>query len=74
MKKITLIALLFMGIFLNSKAQSIEFTPLAGYTFGDNINFNGGKAHLDGGFKWGGALTICASQYNAIEFTYTRQL
>jgi hypothetical protein len=74
MKKITFIALLLLGLVLGSQAQSIEFTPLAGYTFGDKINFSGGEAHLDGGFKWGGALTICASQYNAIEFTYTRQL
>lgn len=73
MKRLAFLALL-LGMVLTSQAQSIEFTPLAGYTFGDNVYFNGGKAHLGDGFTWGGSLTIAATQYNAIEFTYTRQV
>lgn len=73
MKKLAFLAL-FLGVVFASRAQSIEFTPLAGYTFGDNVYFNGGKAHLGDGFTWGGSLTFAASQYNAIEFTYTRQV
>jgi hypothetical protein len=73
MRKITLFAALLLALALNSKAQSIEFTPLAGYTFGDKVNFSGGTAHISDGFTYGGAFTFLADRYNALEISYTRQ-
>jgi hypothetical protein len=69
-------ALFLIGLFLLSTmtiiAQSVELTPIAGYTFRSTINITGGEARINDGFTYGGALTINASPYNAIELSYYR--
>jgi len=70
------IALIFSGFILSlaltTKAQSVELTPIAGYTFRSTVNITNGEARINDGFTYGGALTIVASPYNAIEISYYR--
>ena len=53
-------------------AQTVELTPLAGYTFRSTVQITNGEARVNDGFTYGGALTIAASPYNAIEISYYR--
>lgn len=72
-RKTTIVALLFLTAFaLTSIAQSVELTPLLGYTFRSTVNITNGEARIDDGFTYGGALTIAPSPYNAIEISYYR--
>lgn len=69
--------LLFLAAFLltaafSTLAQGVELTPIAGYTFRSTVNITNGQARINDGFTYGGALTIAASKYNAIEISYYR--
>jgi len=71
--KITILAiLLLMAITFTSIAQSVELTPIAGYTFRSTVQITNGEARINDGFTFGGALTIAPSPYNAIEISYYR--
>jgi len=67
-----LATLILMAFALTSIAQSVELTPLAGYTFRSTVHITNGEARMNDGFTYGGALTIAPSQYNAIEISYYR--
>jgi hypothetical protein len=72
-RKITILAtLILMAFALTSIAQSVELTPLAGYTFRSTVHITNGEARINDGFTYGGALTIAPSPYNAIEISYYR--
>jgi hypothetical protein len=72
-RKTTILAtLLIMTFSLASIAQSVELTPLFGYTFRSTVQITNGEARVNDGFTYGGALTIAASPYNAIEISYYR--
>ncbi len=64
--------LLMMAFALTSMAQTVELTPLAGYTFRSTVHITNGEARINDGFTYGGALTIAPSPYNAIEISYYR--
>jgi len=71
--KITILAiLLLMAITFKSIAQSVELTPIVGYTFRSTVQITNGEARINDGFTFGGALTIAPSPYNAIEISYYR--
>jgi hypothetical protein len=70
-KTIILSAVMFAAV-VSSLAQSIELTPIAGYTFRSTVNITGGEARINDGFTYGGALTVNASPYNAVEISYYR--
>jgi hypothetical protein len=57
---------------LSAIAQTVELTPIAGYTFRSTVNITGGQARINDGFTYGGALTFAPSPYNAIEISYSR--
>jgi len=67
-----LATLILMAFALTSIAQTVELTPLAGYTFRSTVHITNGEARINDGFTYGGALTIAPSQYNAIEISYYR--
>jgi hypothetical protein len=72
-RKTTLLATLLLVTFtLTSIAQSVELTPFAGYTFRSTKNYSGGYSRVNDGFTYGGALTVVASPFNAIEISYYR--
>lgn len=71
-KNTILAMLLLMACAFTSIAQTVELTPIAGYTFRSTVNITGGQARVNDGFTYGGALTIAPSQYNAIEISYYR--
>jgi hypothetical protein len=72
-RKTKLLTTLFLiSLALNSEAQSVELTPFAGYTFRSTINITGGQARVHDGFTYGGALTVAASKFNALELSYYR--
>lgn len=64
--------LLLMAFALTSMAQTVELTPLAGYTFRSTVHITNGEARINDGFTYGGALTIAPSPYNAVEISYYR--
>jgi len=64
--------LILMAFALTSMAQSVELTPLAGYTFRSTVHITNGEARINDGFTYGAALTIAPSPYNAIEISYYR--
>jgi hypothetical protein len=72
MKKILFLSILAVSFAAVSIAQSIELTPLGGYTFADKFKFNGGEAELGGGFTYGGIISFFSGN-NALELTYSRQ-
>ncbi len=72
MKKIFILSVLVFTAVLTAKSQGVELTPFAGYTFRSTVNITNGQARINDGFTYGGALTIAASQYNAIEISYYR--
>jgi hypothetical protein len=72
MRKLLLSSALMLTIVLISKAQHIEATPFAGYTFGSSFNFNGGKANLSDGFTYGGILSYQAGNMS-LDLTYSRE-
>jgi hypothetical protein len=73
MIKKLLFLLIFLGMALSTTiAQTVELTPLFGYTFRSTVQITNGEARVNDGFTYGGALTIAASPYNAIEISYYR--
>ena len=76
-KKIKIfIVLIFLTNLLSFQAHShgIEFTPIAGYTFGDEFNlYGGGYGYVGDGFTWGAILSKNINPNYAIEFLYSRQ-
>jgi hypothetical protein len=69
--KTTILAtLLLMAIASASLAQTVELTPLFGYTFRSTVQITNGEARVNDGFTYGGALTIAPSPFNAIEISY----
>lgn len=73
MKKIIL--LICLTILTNTliKAQDLQFTPFAGYTFADKFKFDRGNARIGDGFTYGGILSYVIDNSVAIELTYSRQ-
>jgi len=71
-KKALLLTSLLLSIVITTIAQSVELTPIAGYTFRSTVNITGGEARINDGFTYGGALTVNASPFNAIEISYYR--
>jgi hypothetical protein len=72
-RKISIPATIMMVAFaLTSIAQSVELTPIGGYTFQSTKNYAGGQTRVHDGFTYGGALTVNASPFNAIEVSYYR--
>ena len=72
MKKFFLISVSLITAVLSSYAQTVELTPIAGYTFRSTVQITNGEARVNDGFTYGGALTIAPSPYNAIEISYYR--
>lgn len=73
MKKLLFLSALMLTLAFTSIAQGVEFTPFAGYTFGDRFNIRGGTARIGDGFTYGGFITFHAGDHNAVELTYMRQ-
>jgi hypothetical protein len=71
-KKTLIFSGFILSLVLTTIAQKVELTPLAGYTFRSTVNITNGEARINDGFTYGGALTIAASPYNAIEISYYR--
>ncbi len=65
-------ALILITFAFNSIAQTVELTPLFGYTFRSTVQITNGEARVEDGFTYGGALTIAPSPFNAIEISYYR--
>jgi hypothetical protein len=65
-----LVTAVLMALTLTSIAQSVELTPIAGYTFQSTKNYSAGYTRIHDGFTYGGILTVAPTQYNAIEITY----
>jgi len=59
-------------ISLSTKAQGVEITPFAGYTFGDKFPIEGGEVKFTGGFNYGVTLAFNANDQIALELTYSR--
>ena len=71
-RKNLLLSALFLTLTVTIFAQGVELTPFAGYTFQTTKNYSGGYTRIHDGFTYGGALTVAASRYNAIELSYYR--
>ncbi|WP_163711729.1 hypothetical protein [Mangrovibacterium lignilyticum] len=56
-----------------SYAQSVEFTPIAGYTFADRFDIYRGYGRVGGGFTFGGTFAYVVDSQLAIELSYSRQ-
>jgi hypothetical protein len=72
LKKAFILTPVFLFVAIVTIAQSVELTPIAGYTFRSTVNITGGEARINDGFTYGGALTINASPFNAVEISYYR--
>lgn len=57
----------------NLTAQSLEITPITGYTFDHSFNISGGRARLGGGQSFGGVLGIQLSKNLEVETLYSFQ-
>jgi long-subunit fatty acid transport protein len=71
-RKVPVLIIFIPPIAYTSRAQSLELTPIAGYTFLSTANITGGEARINDGFTYGGTLTYSYSPDNAIEISYYR--
>lgn len=71
MKKIIILVLLFIT-FNEMHSQSIEFTPLYGFTVNGKIESYNSTFKFNDNMSYGGLLTIKLSDYKAVEFSYKR--
>ncbi len=67
------IFLLLLSASLETKAQSVEFTPFSGYTLRSTFDVRGGRMRVYGGHTFGGILTYNVNPLYGIEFMYSRQ-
>lgn len=51
---------------------TVTLLTFGGYTFQDQIDFEGGYGEIGDGFQWGGGFEIGLSDYNAVEIIYQR--
>jgi hypothetical protein len=72
MKNILFVFAAMVAFTAVTKAQSIELSPFAGYTFADQFNFDQGTARIGDGFTYGGTLSMISNKVNVIELTYSR--
>ena len=70
MKKV-LFTLTLAAAALFSTAQNIEITPIAGYTFGSNMNFYEGKFKIKDNASFGIKFGFKPTESSVIEFTYS---
>ncbi len=75
MKKLIFISSIFIFFSAGDSvyAQSVELTPIAGYTFPERFDVNQGEARVSGGFTYGGILTFDINDNYGVELIYTRQ-
>lgn len=73
MKKTIWIILLMLGSLGYSFAQSsIEFIPMAGYTFPDKLSFDHSFGRIDGGLTLGGSFQFNFTRNFGLELMYNR--
>jgi hypothetical protein len=72
MKKLVFLSGLLCCMFGASAQSSIEFIPMAGYTFADQLNFNSTFGRLDAGINYGGSFQFNFSRRLGIEIMYNR--
>jgi hypothetical protein len=51
--------------------QSVEITPITGYTFADSYRINSGSARLGDGQNWGGMVGFSPNEFVEIELSYS---
>ncbi|NTW25618.1 MAG: hypothetical protein HGA37_13045, partial [Lentimicrobium sp.] len=71
-RKILLFSTLLIALSTTLKAQRIEISPFAGYTFADIFSITGGTARIGDGFTYGGSLAIAKGERYFFELTYLR--
>jgi hypothetical protein len=73
MKKTVLLSCFLLGIMGYSFAQSsIEFIPMAGYTFPEKLNFNNAYGRLGDAVNLGGSFQFNFSRRFGLELMYNR--
>lgn len=53
-------------------AQTVEFTPFAGYVFGSSWNAEGGSVYIAGNAQYGGQVSVGISRVVDIDLIYNR--
>lgn len=71
LKKLLFAFLLFSALATGVNAQSVEITPITGYTFPAGFNVGGGRAQLEDGQNWGGNLGFSPNSFVEIELSYS---
>lgn len=67
-------AILLLGLFNSVKLNAqVTLTPMAGYTFDETFDVDGGSAHVSDGFTYGGILGFIVNPHYTLELTYSRQ-
>ena len=73
MKKQWLFICLILMAISSAKAQELQFSPFAGYTFADKFKINRGSAKIGAGFTYGASLTYIVHKKTNLELTYSRE-
>ncbi|SMO54468.1 outer membrane beta-barrel protein [Solitalea koreensis] len=71
MKK--LFTLLAMFLLVQAQAQTINFTPFAGYVFDDHVDYSNGYGTVKGGFIYGGTLEYVIQDVSSVGLLYQHQ-
>jgi len=72
MKK-SILTLSFITACVFAFAQpTVTLLTFGGYTFQDQVDFEGGYGEIGDGFQWGGGFEVGMSDYNAVELIYQR--
>jgi hypothetical protein len=72
MKKLILLSGLICGMFGAYAQSSIEFIPLAGYTFADKLNFSNTFGQVQAGVNYGASFQFNFNRHIGIEVMYNR--
>jgi hypothetical protein len=71
-KTISLAGLMFVLLGFSYGQSSIEFIPMAGYTFPDKLNFDQSYGRISGGLNLGGSFQFNFSRHFGLELMYDR--
>jgi hypothetical protein len=72
MKKLILLSCLVCGMFGAYAQSSIEFIPMAGYTFADKLDFSNTFGQIQAGVNYGASFQFNFNRHIGIEVMYNR--
>ncbi|HEY8732963.1 MAG TPA: hypothetical protein VIL90_00245 [Puia sp.] len=72
MKKLVVLSVLLCSVIGVFAQSSVEFIPMAGYTFPDKLSFNSNFGRIEGGLNYGGSFQFNFNRHIGIEVMYNR--